>query len=534
MQVVQVDHVGAQPGERFVERALERLRTAVDHPLAVHTRQAAFTREVNARPEGRQYFAEQRFAAPKAVERSRVEMRDTQVERAVQELPRDLRCRRQAVGVRDIHAPKAQREDVEAADATGTHAAIVLGSARVGYRTRGLVCDPSVAWSLSSNDSMSSARGCRTSRPRRRPRQARIRYAGHCVLLALLSQAAHASDSSGTEVTVKAPGEDATSAQSPWILIPTFSNNPKLGTSLGGMAGYLKKFDPESQVSIFALTAQYTSTDSAIAAAIARTSFNADHHRLAVYVLGGTIKNDYDDYLGTGMPLKTEDHIRAVLTRYLHRVKGDWFIGAQLVATNYQIVGQTALDDDILNVLGLSGFESGGVGLAVYHDSRDIQDAPTRGWMANVNNVAYRQSIAGSADFDVYRLDYRGFWSHGNRHVFALRQSNQWTVDAPPAAYAPVLLRGYTTGEYLGKNMSSLEVEERYRVAERWTATVFAGLACLYGAGLTCSQSENIYPSAGAGVRFLLKPDKGIVANLEYAQGKDGNNAVIFKLGYSW
>jgi hypothetical protein len=28
-------------------------------------------------------------------------------------------------------------------------------------------------------------------------------------------------------------------------------------------------------------------------------------------------------------------------------------------------------------------------------------------------------------------------------------------------------LRGYTMGEYLGKNMSSIEVEERYHFAER-------------------------------------------------------------------
>ena len=35
--------------------------------------------------------------------------------------------------------------------------------------------------------------------------------------------------------------------------------------------------------------------------------------------------------------------------------------------------------------------------------------------------------------------------------MLALRQSNQWTHDAPPGAYAPVLLRGYTMGEYLGK-----------------------------------------------------------------------------------
>ena len=55
-----------------------------------------------------------------------------------------------------------------------------------------------------------------------------------------------------------------------------------------------------------------------------------------------------------------------------------------------------------------------------------------------------------------------------------------------PERLRPGLLRGYTMGEYLGENMSSLEVEERYRIAARWTATFFAGGACLYGAGKTC------------------------------------------------
>jgi hypothetical protein len=118
--------------------------------------------------------------------------------------------------------------------------------------------------------------------------------------------------------------------------------------------------------------------------------------------------------------------------------------------------------------------------------------------------------------------------------VFAVRQSNQWTVNAPPSAYAPVLLRGYTMGEYLGQNMSSIEVEERYRMSTRWTATFFAGAACLYGAQLKCFTSANSYPSAGVGVQFLIKPNQGLVANLEYAQGKEGNNAVIFKMGYGW
>ena len=82
--------------------------------------------------------------------------------------------------------------------------------------------------------------------------------------------------------------------------------------------------------------------------------------------------------------------------------------------------------------------------------------------------------------------------------------------------------------------MSSIEVEERYRLAQKWTATVFLGIACVYGGGKSCSDSENRYPAGGFGVQYLLKPKEGIVLNLEYAQGKDANNGVLLKMGYAF
>src|SRR6187401_361637 len=108
-----------------------------------------------------------------------------------------------------------------------------------------------------------------------------------------------------------APAEESKKAPSPWLLLPTFSNNPKLGTSLGALAGYVRKFDAQSQVSIFGVSAQYTSTDSATAVVFGRTSFDADRHRINAIAIGGRIRNDYDDFIGTGVPLKSEDHIRA-------------------------------------------------------------------------------------------------------------------------------------------------------------------------------------------------------------------------------
>lgn len=110
-------------------------------------------------------------------------------------------------------------------------------------------------------------------------------------------------------------------------------------------------------------------------------------------------------------------------------MKGNWFIGAQGNAANYQVL-----------------------------------DMPVTGWFLNVNNLAYREALGGESSFDAYRADFRGFWEHGDGHVFAVRQYNWFTDEAPAGAQATVILRGYKFGQYLAPYMSSLETEERHGV----------------------------------------------------------------------
>jgi len=322
-------------------------------------------------------------------------------------------------------------------------------------------------------------------------------------------------------------------AASPWLLVPVLSSSPKLGTAVGGLGAFLHVFDPASRVSIFGLMYQYTSTHSQVASAFARTSFGGDHHRIVAVTALGVIKNDYDDYLGTGQPLKTDDDLKALATRYLFRAGGNWFLGAQGSAANYQVLGATAEDDLVLETLGVRGFKSAALGAVVLHDSRDSEDMPTTGWFLNVNNLAYREGLGGSSSFDAYRADLRTFWEHGSGHVLALRQYNWLTSDAPAAAQATVILRGYKLGQYLAPYMSSFEAEERLSLGRRWGLTLFAGAAHLYGETLVPLE-RHTYPTGGGGLHFVLKPAQRMIANLEYAQGIGDNHGVYLKLGYAW
>ena len=321
--------------------------------------------------------------------------------------------------------------------------------------------------------------------------------------------------------------------RSPWMLVPLVSSNPKLGTSAGVFGAYVTRFDPESQVSIFGVMYQYTSTDSSIAGAVTRASFGQDHHRIIAIAAFGSINNDYDDYLGTRQPLKTNDDLKSVAGRYLYRLGGDWFLGAQGNAANYQVLGATPEDDLVLETLGVRGFKSAALGAVVMHDSRDNLDMPASGWYANVNNLAYREALGGESSFDAYRVDAKLFVRHGGRHVLAVRQYNWLTDTAPAAAQASVTLRGYKFGQYLAPYMSSLELEERLLFGRRWGATLFAGVAGLYGESVT-PLDKHTYPMWGIGFQFIIKPDQHMLANIEYAQGIEDNQGVILKLGYAW
>jgi hypothetical protein len=351
-----------------------------------------------------------------------------------------------------------------------------------------------------------------------------------CILIACT---APAFAQSATEPPAAQQHATPVDTPSPWLLVPVFSSSPKLGTAGGGLGAYLKMFDPKSRVSIFGVMYQYTSTHSQIGSVFARTSFGEDHHRIVAIGAFGNIKNDYEDYLGTGQPLKTDANMGAFVSRYLYRATGNWFFGGQGAASNYQVMGATPEDDFILETLGIQGFKSVSVGVTAMHDSRDNEDRPQRGWFLNVNNLAYREGLGGSASFDAYRADFRAFWQHRGRHVLAVRQYNWLTVDAPAAAEATVILRGYKIGQYLSPYTSSLEIEERVSLHRRWGATLFAGAAYLYGEPLV-PLDRTTYPMAGAGLHFLIKPEQHMIVNLEYAYGVDGNHGFYIKLGHGW
>lgn len=327
------------------------------------------------------------------------------------------------------------------------------------------------------------------------------------------------------------PG-NPTHAESPWLVVPTLSATPKLGSSIGGMAGYTTRLDPGSSYSLFAVTANYSSSHSKTASAFAQAYWNADRDHLMAAAAFGRINNEYEDFLGSGYPFATTDELKALWLRYTVRISGPWHAGAQLVYGTYTINGTDSNGDLILENLGLTGTKSSGLGPVLEYDTRDSKTMPRQGTFAQVSATVFRQGLGGSANYESYSANWRHYTTLDERSVLATRVMATWHTDAPKAAWSSVTLRPYTRGQYLAPGSISAETEWRVRFGSRYGATVFGGIACLQGADQNCG--TKLFPMVGAGLQYVFKPEAGRLVNLSVAKGSGSNVALLLKMGYEY
>ena len=356
------------------------------------------------------------------------------------------------------------------------------------------------------------------------------------------------------EVTDINPTEEQTEANEaaatppklkPWLITPTLSADPKLGANVGGLIAYLKKLDAESTPSMTGLTVSYSDTDSMTGALFSQLYWKADTRRLSLLAAGAEINNEYDDFLGTGQTVETQDNVHTFGFRYLHRLRpGGWFVGVQGISTNYA-VGADGILEGALNQIGLSGFDATGLGLVFQLDTMNNQRDPSDGHLHTLHNFAYRESLGSETSFDVAYADLRWYRSierfsvgkSGRSPVIAIQLKSRFTADAPRSGYSSVNLPGYTMGNYLSRHYSHVLVDARIPLKGKLGLVAFGGVGCQFGediAGRNLSCGDATFPSVGVGVSYMLKAEASVLIRLEIAKGKSDNEALYLRFGHSF
>ena len=341
-----------------------------------------------------------------------------------------------------------------------------------------------------------------------------------------------------------APDGEAAPAR-PWLITPTLAADPKLGANVGGVVAYLRKLDEQSTASMVGTSVSYSDTDSITGGVGAQLFWGADTRRLMLLAGAAEINNEYDDFLGTGQKAETTDSVHTVGFRYLQQIgESDWLAGVQGLSTNYA-VGAEGYIDCILNLIGLSGFDSTGLGLVLQHDTMDHQRDPSGGHLLTLHNMAYRESLGGEASFDVIFTDFRWYRSldqftigqSGRPPIFALQMKGRFTEDAPLSGFSSVSLPGYTIGNYLSEDYAHLLIEGRFPITRKFGLVAFGGIACQFGddiSGNDINCSEHTFPSVGAGISYMVKEEASVLIRLEIAKGKNDNEALYLRFGHAF
>lgn len=322
------------------------------------------------------------------------------------------------------------------------------------------------------------------------------------------------------------------SKSSPWLITPLLSSDPKISTAAGALMGYVHTFDEKSPASMAGIAGTYSTTQSWYLGVFGKIHYNEDRHRLNATAVTGEVRNDYSDFLGSGVSIQTTDDLTLYALRYALRIYGRWYLGPQFVSTNYAMFGDNPLSGDVLQKYGLTGFQSNAIGLYGQYDSRDNQYSPSTGQVFEAHNFAYREDFGGDVSFDAVTADYQYYYPQGNANVVAIHVRGRWTKDAPNSGYSSVDLRGYTRGQYLAEHMTMAEVDYRYSLAEKLGLAVFGGVAGLYGKG-TDGDDNELFPGIGAGVFYRLN-DKGMVVRADIAAGKEGNWGFYLTFGHGF
>ncbi len=323
----------------------------------------------------------------------------------------------------------------------------------------------------------------------------------------------------------------AEAKESPWLLTPTLSSDPKLGSNLGVVAAYTLDIDEGSRPSTLVAFGTYSDTDSWFAGVFGDVHWGYGKHQITTGLIQGTIRNEYEDFLGTGRPANTTDDIESLFLRYKQRIRRNWFLGGQVITSNYAI-GADGLLGDILEQIGLVGFDSNGVGAVIEYDSRDSLRNPRLGQHFIAHNIAYRESLGGDESFDALSSEYTRYMPFGDGHVLAVQVQGRWTRDAPLGGFSSVTLRGYTRGNYLAEHYTHIDVDARFQLRSRFGAALFAGVGCLYRGVSDCSDSGALFPAVGAGLIYNVKPQAGFVLRADFAVGDSDNSAFYLNLGH--
>ena len=185
--------------------------------------------------------------------------------------------------------------------------------------------------------------------------------------------------------------------------------------------------------------------------------------------------------------------------------------------------------------VGTNGSTNLGIGLGLLydniHNAMNPRDALYSEWAV----MNFSTGTGSDFNFTEFITDNRIYRPIKKNTVLAAQLYGQFITGNPPFNMLSLmggesLMRGYYLGRYRDKNLVAGQVEYRilpFSFSKRFGASVFLAAGQVYGDNNNFSFS-NFLPTGGAGIRYLIFPDKDIYTRIDLSYTREGSGVYFF------
>ena len=211
----------------------------------------------------------------------------------------------------------------------------------------------------------------------------------------------------------------------------------------------------------------------------------------------------------------------SIRERWMKQVRKDHYFGLEF---DYQSMSQVSFDlpshiIDFMPPLGASGSRNMGLGLGWVYDSRPNVLNARQGNLLELAFLHYGQGLGSQHPMNTFFVDARHFASLSANKVLALHGVGQFSAGSVPFNQMSVLggesiMRGHYLGRLRSEQMMAVQAELRalpFSWSRRLGGAVFASLGSVSEQWPFVDWSA----SAGAGLRYLLFPEKDVYTRID-------------------
>ncbi len=225
----------------------------------------------------------------------------------------------------------------------------------------------------------------------------------------------------------------------------------------------------------------------------------------------------------------------AVRERVLHKISNNFFGGIEF---DFQKIFNVEFEKSKLNIpnpIGFDGSKNFGIGIGLVYDSRHNAMNVRNGLFAELAYLNYSPKLGSDFSFSTISTDVRFFKTVIKNQVLAAQFFGQFVNGIAPFNQLALLggeslMRGYYYGRYRDNNLMAAQIEYRFLpfpFSKRFGAAAFISSGTVFPK-FKSIQFNNILPSAGFGLRYLVFPKKDIFLRFDVGFTKEGPAFYIF------